>query len=76
MRLFTLVGYLAPIWEEWIEIHTYPPVPECQNDNWSCGLFTVMAMDAFTQNAGFDDVLDCNKDAMRVSLFWALKELP
>lgn len=34
-------------------------------DSWSCGLFTMMAMQAYTQGISFELVEDSQKDGMR-----------
>lgn len=60
----------------WKRVLYSPPYRQRQLDAWSCGLFVMMAVDAFGQNSGFHDTGDEHKHVMREKALRVLLTLP
>ncbi|KAG6908109.1 hypothetical protein DXG01_006147 [Tephrocybe rancida] len=61
-------------WSEggWKHETVSPTQLECQFDNWSCGLFVMMAICAATGQCGWDEVSDSRKNSIRPIMLDAL----
>jgi hypothetical protein len=59
------LGSQAVNWNDglWQRVLMYPPTLEQQMDSWSCGLFTMMAMQAYTQGILLELVEDSQKES-------------
>ncbi|KAH7903097.1 hypothetical protein BJ138DRAFT_1120733 [Hygrophoropsis aurantiaca] len=60
----------------WNKVLASPPPLQRQMDAWSCGLFTMMAMQAYALRHSFDLVGHDQKDAIRQKAFKMLINLP
>lgn len=65
-------------WDDgrWSRKVIWPPMLQCQLDGWSCGLFLLMAITALAKNAGWESVINDNKEKMREVTIQALLTIP
>lgn len=53
-----------------------PTALQRQMDSWSCGLFLLMAMWAYTTKEGFEQVCNDEKEKMRAKVLKTLLDIP